>query len=55
MRVRDLNCPICSADIPLSGDERKGDEVFCTFCGAPYRLTNKPSSDDEDWEVEEDF
>lgn len=55
MRVRDLSCPVCTADIPLSGDERKGDEVFCTFCGAPCRLSKAPSEDDDDWGLEEDF
>ncbi|MGI9590467.1 MAG: lysine biosynthesis protein LysW [Myxococcota bacterium] len=54
MRIRDLSCPVCTADVPLTGDERKGDEVFCTFCGAPCRLA-KTSSDDEEWELEEDF
>ena len=55
MRVRDPNCAVCSADIPLSGDERKGDEIFCTFCGAPFRLIKARSSDDEEMELEEDF
>ncbi|MCP4240038.1 MAG: hypothetical protein GY772_05710 [bacterium] len=38
----DLSCPICSADFPLSGDERKGDEVYCSYCGVPCRLTENP-------------
>lgn len=49
----DPSCPVCSADLPLSGDEKAGDEVFCTYCGAPGRLTADPDSDD--CEVEEDF
>jgi hypothetical protein len=55
MRVRDLTCPVCTADIPLSGDEKKGDEVFCTFCGAPCRIAGKAGSDDEEFALEEDF
>jgi rRNA maturation endonuclease Nob1 len=55
MAVRDLNCVVCSADIPLSGDERKGDEIFCTFCGSPFRLRKAASSDDDEMELEEDF
>jgi len=53
MAIPDLCCPICSADIPLSGDERKGDEVFCTYCGSPCRLTGTPGTDDCDLEEEE--
>ena len=41
------------ADILLAGDERAGEEVFCTYCGAPCRLTAPAQS--EDCEVEEDF
>jgi hypothetical protein len=50
----DLNCPVCSADLPLAGDERVGDEVFCTYCGAPFRLLKSPKSEEE-FVVEEDF
>jgi hypothetical protein len=51
--ARDKTCPVCNADVPLCGDERKGDEVFCTYCGAPCRLTAGAESDD--CELEEDF
>ena len=51
--LRDLSCPICSADLPLAGDEKRGSEVYCLYCGAPGRLTRDP--DDEGCEVEEDF
>ena len=50
---RDLTCPVCQADLPLAGDEQGGDEVFCTYCGAPCKVLRK-SSDDE-IEIEEDF
>ncbi len=53
--MADLSCPVCSADLLLEGDERPGDEVFCTYCGAPCRVTKRPSGEDEDYEVEEDF
>jgi hypothetical protein len=49
----ELSCPVCSADLPVAGDERAGEEVFCTYCGAPCRLTASPQS--PDCEVEEDF
>ncbi len=40
------------ADVPLSGDERAGDEVHCTYCGAPLKISG-PTSDEYD--LEEDF
>lgn len=50
----ELSCPICNADVPLSGDEKSGDEVFCTYCRAP--LTLQGSGDDpSEMELEEDF
>ncbi|MFQ5417205.1 MAG: hypothetical protein ACE5FL_09190 [Myxococcota bacterium] len=53
MAIKDLCCPVCSADLPLAGDEKAGDEVFCTYCGAPGKLTAPAKS--EDCDVEEDF
>jgi hypothetical protein len=50
---REKSCPICNADFPLRGDERAGEEVYCTYCGAPCRLT--AAADDAACEVEEDF
>ena len=59
MAIPDLTCPVCSADLPLTGDEKRGDEVFCVFCGAPCRLQIKPKSNDKDdgdeYSAEEDF
>jgi len=51
--TRDHSCPICNADFPLNGDELAGEEVFCSYCGAPCRLT--AAAADESCEVEEDF
>jgi hypothetical protein len=54
----ELTCPVCSADLPLNGDEKRGDEIFCTFCGSPFRLQIRPKSKDEegdDYSAEEDF
>jgi hypothetical protein len=50
---RELSCPICHADFPLRGDERAGEEVYCSYCGAPCRLT--APADEDSCEVEEDF
>ena len=49
----EITCPICHADIPLAGDERRGEEIFCSVCSAPLKL--KGDYGDEDLEVEEDF
>ena len=54
MASKDLSCPVCSADMCLAGDERAGDEVYCTYCGAPCLL--KISANDASLlEAEEDF
>jgi hypothetical protein len=58
MAIPDLSCPVCSADLPLCGDEKRGDEIFCTFCGSPFRLEIRPKSKDEggdDYSAEEDY
>jgi hypothetical protein len=54
MPTRELCCPICQADVPLSGDEKPGDETYCTYCGAPCRIQGKPD-DPSEWELEEDI
>jgi uncharacterized Zn-finger protein len=53
MAVKDLICPVCSADFPLAGDEKAGDEVYCSYCGSPGKLTS--AAVEEDCAVEEDF
>ena len=52
MALPDLSCPICNADLTLDGDEKKGDEVYCSYCGAPSRLTANVDSEDCDVEDE---
>ena len=49
--MRDVSCPVCHADIPFSGEEEAGDEVYCAYCSAP--LVVKGRTDDE-YELEED-
>ncbi len=51
--AREPTCPVCEADVPLGGDERAGDEVFCSVCGAPLKLAKGDS--EEEMEAEEDF
>ena len=49
-----LTCSVCSADLLLSGDERAGEEIFCAYCGTPFRV-KRPATPDTDTEVEEDY
>jgi hypothetical protein len=53
MAQQEITCPICQADMPLGGDERPGDEFFCSCCGAPGLIAKKGTGDE--LEVEEDF
>jgi thiamine biosynthesis lipoprotein len=53
MAQQEITCPICQADMPLGGDEKPGDEFFCSCCGAPGLIAKKDKS--EELEVEEDF
>jgi len=39
--------------MPLSGDEKPGDEFFCGVCGAPGLI--KGGQEDGEFEVEEDY
>ena len=50
---RDLSCPICDADVPLSGDEKPGEQVACAYCRAPLLVV--PGKDEEEQELEEDL
>ena len=52
-RSFDFLSPWEGMDTAIPGDEKAGEEVYCTYCGAPCRL-NKPAGD-EDCKVEEDF
>ena len=54
MAIAELECPTCSADIPLAGDEKKGEELLCLFCGVPYRLTADVKIGEE-IEIEDEF
>ena len=48
--VKDPSCPVCLADVPLSGDERAEDEVHCTYCGAPLKISGLANGEDLDLE-----
>jgi len=43
--MAELSCPVCSADVPMSGEERPGEELFCSYCGAPLVLRGASEAD----------
>lgn len=47
-----LSCPMCDVDIPMSGDERVGDQVFCPYCQTPLVLKKTKT---DDLFLQEDF
>jgi len=34
----DYDCPSCNANNPVEMPLRDGDEIFCNYCGAEYRV-----------------
>ena len=48
--MKDPICPICQAEVPLSGEESHGDSIYCTYCEMELRLKRKGN----EWEAEED-
>ena len=51
--ARELECPVCNADVPLAGDERPGDDISCSYCRAPLKLGR--GDDPEEMELEEEL
>ena len=49
----EIDCPACDAVIMLNGDELEGEQVYCSYCSAPYVI--KFANDEGDYEVEEDY
>ena len=47
-----LECPLCDVEVPMSGDEEVGDQVFCQYCQSPLTLKKTKS---EELYLEEDF
>ncbi|MBI5344470.1 MAG: lysine biosynthesis protein LysW [Deltaproteobacteria bacterium] len=47
-----LTCPMCDAEVPLGGDEKVGEQVFCPYCNTPLALRKTKT---EELFLEEDF
>jgi len=48
-----MTCPMCEAEIPLSGDEKIGEQIFCVYCQMPLKLKKNKETDEP--YLEEDF
>ncbi len=48
---KELECPICDADIPLEGDESPGDLVLCSYCKVSFKII----STKDEWVLSDDF
>ena len=46
-----LTCPLCDADVSLTGDETVGDQIMCVYCECPLKI--KISRDDDLYLVED--
>lgn len=47
-----LACPMCDVEVPMSGDEKVGEQVFCPYCQSPLLLKKKKT---DELFLEEDF
>ena len=50
-----LECPLCSVEIPLSGDESVGEELSCPYCQSPLLLRMKKENEKDILYLEDDF
>lgn len=47
-----LTCPMCDVEVPMSGDESPGEQVFCPYCQTPLALRKTKT---DEYYLEEDF
>ncbi|MDH4226393.1 MAG: hypothetical protein OEV59_01370 [Deltaproteobacteria bacterium] len=40
-----LVCPLCECEIPMGGDERVGEEIYCPACESPLKLKKDKETD----------
>ena len=36
--IKELECPICDADILLETDDKPGDLVMCSYCKVTFKI-----------------
>ena len=44
-RATYLTCPMCDVDVPMSGDEKVGEQVFCPYCQTPLKIKKNKVDD----------
>lgn len=47
-----LTCPMCDVEVPMSGDENLGEQVFCPYCQTLLALRKTKT---EEYYLEEDY
>ncbi len=50
-KTKEMECPVCEADIPFEGDEKSGDIILCSYCKVTFKLIRKKG----DWVLAEAF
>ncbi len=36
--MKEYQCPVCDADLNLDGDEKPGDNIYCSYCGSTIKI-----------------
>ncbi len=47
-----LTCPMCDVEVPMAGDEKVGEQVYCPYCQTPLALRKKKT---DELYLEEDY
>jgi uncharacterized Zn-finger protein len=40
MGKKETTCPYCESEIPLEGNEKEGDEIYCSYCQMRLKLVS---------------
>lgn len=46
-----MTCPMCDVEVPMTGEEQVGGEVYCPYCETPLKLLK--NKEDELYLVED--
>jgi hypothetical protein len=38
---KELECPMCEADIPFESDDKPGDLIMCSYCKMTFKIIQK--------------
>ncbi|MBI5562962.1 MAG: hypothetical protein HY894_08975 [Deltaproteobacteria bacterium] len=48
-----VECPMCDVEVPISQDDKVGDQIFCVYCSTPLKIRKRKDTDE--LFLEEDF